>query len=70
MATPAKNAKVNPVSAQTQSERLGDSHKKSASHDISGAEIVIRCLNAEKVKFVFGYPGGNLVNSRNEQWRR
>lgn len=29
---------------------------------ISGAEIVIRCLNEEKVKFVFGYPGGAVLH--------
>ncbi len=70
MATSAKNAKVNPVSAQTQSESLGDSHKKSTSHDISGAEIVIRCLNAEKVKFVFGYPGGAVLHIYDEIFKQ
>ena len=70
MATPAKNAKVNPVSAQTQSESLGDSQKKSSSHDISGAEIVIRCLNAEKVKFVFGYPGGAVLHIYDEIFKQ
>ncbi len=69
MATPAKNAKVNPVSAQTQSESLSDSHKKST-HDISGAEIVIRCLNAEKVKFVFGYPGGAVLHIYDEIYKQ
>ena len=29
---------------------------------ISGAEIVIRCLQEEKVKFVFGYPGGAVLH--------
>ncbi len=70
MASPAKNAKVNPVSAQTQSESSSDSHKKSASHDISGAEIVIRCLNAEKVKFVFGYPGGAVLHIYDEIFKQ
>lgn len=70
MATPAKNAKVNPVSAQTQSESNSDSHKKSTSHDISGAEIVIRCLNAEKVKFVFGYPGGAVLHIYDEIYKQ
>jgi len=32
------------------------------SNYISGAEIVIRCLHEEKVKFVFGYPGGAVLN--------
>jgi acetolactate synthase-1/2/3 large subunit len=69
MATPAKNAKVNPVSAQTQSESISDSHKKTT-HDISGAEIVIRCLNAEKVKFVFGYPGGAVLHIYDEIYKQ
>lgn len=29
---------------------------------LTGAEIVIRCLNEEKVKFVFGYPGGAVLH--------
>ena len=29
---------------------------------ITGAEIVIRSLQEEKVKFVFGYPGGAVLN--------
>jgi len=29
---------------------------------ITGAEIVIRSLNEEKVKFVFGYPGGAVLH--------
>ena len=70
MATSAKKALVNPVSAQTQSESLSDSHKKSSNHDISGAEIVIRCLNAEKVKFVFGYPGGAVLHIYDEIYKQ
>jgi acetolactate synthase-1/2/3 large subunit len=38
----------------------------SASHQgspqISGADILIRCLQEEKVKFVFGYPGGAVLH--------
>ncbi len=29
---------------------------------ITGADIVIRCLEEEKVKFVFGYPGGAVLH--------
>lgn len=29
---------------------------------ITGAEIVIKCLEQEKVKFVFGYPGGAVLH--------
>lgn len=32
------------------------------SHRITGADIVIRCLEQEKVKFVFGYPGGAVLH--------
>src|SRR5574343_1331997 len=28
---------------------------------ISGAEIVIRCLQEEKVEYLFGYPGGSVL---------
>ncbi|MEO8417341.1 MAG: acetolactate synthase 3 catalytic subunit [Methylophilaceae bacterium] len=30
--------------------------------ELNGAEIVIRCLHEENVKFVFGYPGGAVLN--------
>ena len=29
--------------------------------ELSGAEIVIKCLQAEKVEYVFGYPGGAVL---------
>ena len=29
--------------------------------DLTGAEITIRCLQAEGVEFVFGYPGGAIM---------
>ena len=29
---------------------------------ITGAEIAIRCLQKENIKFVFGYPGGAVLN--------
>ena len=32
------------------------------SSQLTGAEILIRCLHEEKVKFVFGYPGGAVLN--------
>jgi hypothetical protein len=28
---------------------------------LTGAEIVIRCLQEEKVEYVFGYPGGAVL---------
>ena len=35
---------------------------KASTEAITGADIVIRCLNEEKVKFVFGYPGGAVLH--------
>ena len=32
-----------------------------SSVDLTGAEITIRCLQAEGVEFVFGYPGGAIL---------
>ena len=32
-----------------------------SSTQLSGAEIVIRCLQEEGVEFVFGYPGGAVL---------
>ncbi len=33
----------------------------SANEELSGAEIVVRCLQEEKVEHVFGYPGGAVL---------
>ena len=35
---------------------------KQANPVLSGADIVIRCLQEENVKFVFGYPGGAVLH--------
>lgn len=37
-------------------------HPHQASDQITGAEILIRCLEQENVKFVFGYPGGAVLH--------
>lgn len=37
---------------------------------ISGAEILIRCLNVEQVKFVFGYPGGAVLHIYDEIFKQ
>jgi acetolactate synthase-1/2/3 large subunit len=37
---------------------------------ISGAEILIRCLQEENVKFVFGYPGGAVLNIYDEIFKQ
>ena len=38
--------------------------------NISGAEILIRCINEEKVKFVFGYPGGAVLHIYDEIYKQ
>jgi acetolactate synthase-1/2/3 large subunit len=38
-----------------------DAGAKLAGPEVTGAEIVIRCLQAEGVEYVFGYPGGAVL---------
>ena len=38
--------------------------------EITGAEIVIRCLQEEGVEFVFGYPGGAVLNIYDEIFKQ
>jgi acetolactate synthase-1/2/3 large subunit len=38
--------------------------------ELTGAEIVIRCLQEEGVKFVFGYPGGAVLNIYDEIFKQ
>ena len=33
---------------------------------LTGAEITIRCLQEEGVEYVFGYPGGAVLNIYDE----
>lgn len=37
---------------------------------ITGAEIVIRCLQEEKVDYVFGYPGGSVLHIYDELFKQ
>ncbi|MDR2219120.1 MAG: biosynthetic-type acetolactate synthase large subunit [Methylobacillus sp.] len=37
---------------------------------LTGAEIVIRCLQEENVEFVFGYPGGAVLNIYDEIFKQ
>jgi acetolactate synthase-1/2/3 large subunit len=37
---------------------------------MTGAEIVIRCLQEEKVEFVFGYPGGSVLHIYDELFKQ
>src|SRR5512147_2961066 len=38
--------------------------------ELTGAEIVIRCLQAEGVEYVFGYPGGAVLNIYDELFKQ
>src|SRR5512140_1375257 len=37
---------------------------------LTGAEIVLRCLQEEKVEYVFGYPGGAVLNIYDEFFKQ
>ena len=37
---------------------------------LTGAEIVIRCLHEEKVEYVFGYPGGSVLYIYDELFKQ
>ena len=39
---------------------------KGMAMQLTGAEIVIRCLQEEGVEYVFGYPGGAVLNIYDE----
>ena len=41
-----------------------------ADMELTGAEIVVRCLHAEGVKHVFGYPGGAVLNIYDEIYKQ
>jgi acetolactate synthase I/II/III large subunit len=41
-----------------------------AAAEITGAEVVIRCLQEEGVEFVFGYPGGAVLNIYDEIFKQ
>jgi acetolactate synthase I/II/III large subunit len=51
-------------------DRSASSSHSISSPQISGAEIVIRCLQEEKVKFVFGYPGGAVLHIYDEIFKQ
>src|SRR5437899_9698225 len=38
--------------------------------EITGAEIVVRCLQEEGVEYVFGYPGGAVLNIYDELFKQ
>src|SRR5882724_2645859 len=41
-----------------------------AAAEITGAEVVVRCLQEEGVEFVFGYPGGAVLNIYDEIFKQ
>lgn len=41
-----------------------------ADMELTGAEIVVRCLAAEGIKHVFGYPGGAVLNIYDEIYKQ
>ncbi|HEY8353855.1 MAG TPA: acetolactate synthase 3 catalytic subunit [Methylophilaceae bacterium] len=47
-----------------------DDRSSPHARQISGAEIVIRCLQEEKVKYVFGYPGGAVLHIYDEIFKQ
>ena len=54
-----------------ESSAADNTESKSLKHpSITGAEIIIRCLNEEKVKFVFGYPGGAVLHIYDEIYKQ
>jgi acetolactate synthase I/II/III large subunit len=42
----------------------------SAATSMTGAEIVVRCLQEEKIEFVFGYPGGSVLHIYDEFFKQ
>ncbi len=46
------------------------SNKKTAQPTITGAEMVIRALQAENVEYVFGYPGGAILHLYDEIFKQ
>ncbi len=49
---------------------MQQSATQSATSVITGAEIVIRCLQDEGVEYVFGYPGGAVLNIYDELFKQ
>jgi acetolactate synthase I/II/III large subunit len=49
---------------------MQQSATQQATSVITGAEIVIRCLQDEGVEFVFGYPGGAVLNIYDELFKQ
>jgi acetolactate synthase I/II/III large subunit len=48
----------------------GDHHRVERIMQLTGAEIVVRCLQEEGVEYVFGYPGGAVLNIYDELFKQ
>ncbi|MCS6996926.1 MAG: acetolactate synthase 3 catalytic subunit [Casimicrobiaceae bacterium] len=46
------------------------SNKASSGRELTGAEIIVRCLAEEGVEYVFGYPGGAVLNIYDEIFKQ
>jgi acetolactate synthase I/II/III large subunit len=58
------------MDSQNNNSTPASSDQTNGNPTITGAEIVIRCLNEEKVKFVFGYPGGAVLHIYDEIYKQ
>ncbi|MFM2119245.1 MAG: hypothetical protein RL722_713, partial [Pseudomonadota bacterium] len=47
--------------ASAQASRDSSSASGSATPELNGSDILVRCLQAENVKFIWGYPGGSVL---------
>src|SRR5262249_46203468 len=72
-AVPQGRAKGHPKVRSSKPERLimemrrterspGAAATAGQTQDLRGAEILVKCLQAENVKFVWGYPGGAVLH--------
>ena len=58
-------SKAETASVQNSSPSAAPSGKSGASHadhELRGAEILVKALQAENVKFIWGYPGGAVLH--------
>ena len=56
--TKAEIASAAAVSAKP----LADAHSEGRTDELRGAEILIKSLQAENVKYIWGYPGGAVLH--------
>ncbi len=56
------NQATSPITEQKKDTEPKASGSQIAEQKMTGAEILIKCLHAEEVEFVFGYPGGAVLH--------